>query len=86
MSSDDSSVRLIAADSLIRTENREALPILLKSLDDPFLLNRQFARFGLESMLDRRLVDFGYRFYMTPEERREPIERLRKALIKTSNQ
>ena len=81
----DPSVRLIAADSLIRTRSNNAISHLLKALDDPYLLNRQFARFGLESMLDCRLVDFGYRFYMTPDERREPIERLRKSLTETPN-
>ena len=86
MKSVDSSVRLIAADSLIRTRNEDALPFLLEALDDPYLLNRQFVRFGLESMLNRRLVEFGYRFYMTPQERREPLERLRRSLIKTPNQ
>ena len=34
-------------------------------------------------MLGFRLVDFGYRFYMTPDERREPIERLRSSFIET---
>ncbi|MEE3368269.1 MAG: hypothetical protein VX346_02875 [Planctomycetota bacterium] len=78
-------VRLIAADSLIRNGRKDAISHLLDALDDPYLLNRQFASFGLEAMLDCRLVDFGYRFYMTPDERREPIKRLRSSLIETSD-
>ena len=78
-------VRLIAADSLIRNGRKDAISHLLDALDDPYLLNRQFASFGLEAMLDCRLVDFGYRFYMTPDERREPIKRLRSSFIETSD-
>ena len=82
MDSTDPAVRLIAADSLIRTGRKDAISHLLDALDDPYLLNRQFASFGLEAMLDCRLVDYGYRFYMTPDERREPIQRLRSSFIK----
>ena len=46
-------------------------------LDDPFLLNRQFARISLEKKLDIRLLDFGYRFYMTSKERRDPLRKIR---------
>ncbi len=45
------------------------------------LLNRQFAQVGLERMLGIDLRDFGYRFFMTPPERREPIARLRETLL-----
>ena len=61
---------------------RCAIRGMLDALDDPYLLNRQFASFGLEAMLDCRLVDYGYRFYMTPDERREPIQRLRSSFVK----
>ena len=74
-------VRLIAADSLTRQQARWALPKLIGSLDDPYLLNRQFARRGIEQMLGVELEEFGYRFYMTPEERRAPIARIRRALV-----
>ena len=50
-------------------------------LDDPFLLNRQFTQQGLEDMLSVNLRDFGYRFYMTAAERKEPIGRIRASLI-----
>jgi predicted CXXCH cytochrome family protein len=80
------SIRLVAADSLTRTDSRWALPQLVEALDDDYLLNRQFARIGLESMLGTKLSDFGYRFYMTRDERAEPLQRIRDALLKTTAQ
>ena len=74
-------VRLVAVDSLTRRKDHTALPQLIDALDDPNLLNRQFARIGLEQMLDLKLSEFGYQFYMTPDERREPLQRLRNALL-----
>ena len=50
-------------------------------LDDPFLLNRQFARIALEDAFQVHLADFGYRFYMTPQERSQPIARVRQELL-----
>lgn len=77
LQSKNESVRLVAADSLTRAKATWALPDLWSALDDPFVLNRQFARIGLERMLDIRLSDFGYQFYHLPEERKLPIEQLR---------
>jgi predicted CXXCH cytochrome family protein len=67
------SVRLVAAEALIRARDFRALPQLLDALDDPYLVNRQFAYKGLQEMLNVRLADFGYRFYMMGEERRKPL-------------
>jgi hypothetical protein len=50
---------------------------LLDALDDPYLANRQFAFKGLQDMLNVRLADFGYRFYLMKEERQEPLARIR---------
>ena len=75
------SVRLVAADSLARAKATWALPELIDALDDPFVLNRQFARIGLEDLLNLKLSDFGYQFYLTPEERRQPLQNLRDKLI-----
>ena len=75
--SDFEPVRLVAADALTRQRAKWALPELLKALDDPYLLNRQFAQTGLERMLDVKLQDFGYRYYMTPQERRGPLRQIR---------
>ena len=61
------SVRLVAADALTREGARWALPELVEALDDEYMMNRQFARMGLERMLDVRLSDYGYQFYMTPD-------------------
>ena len=79
--SQDQSVRLIGADALTRTGSRWALPQLIDVLDDPFLMNRQFGRIGLESMLGVKLSDFGYQFYMTADERRGPLQKIRAALL-----
>ena len=74
-------VRLVAADSLTRANARWALPELIDSLDDPFMLNRQFTRIGLERMQNIRLKDFGYEFQMTADERKAPLKRLRDILL-----
>lgn len=74
------STRLVAVDALSRANAKWALPAVVEALDDPYLLNRQFARIALERWLNLRLEDHGYRFYMTPEERREPVERVRAAV------
>lgn len=77
-------VRLVAADSLSRADARWALPELIRALDDPFVLNRQFARIGLERMLNLRLSDFGYQFYQTRDERVAPLKMLSERLLQTN--
>ena len=75
-------VRLVAAAALAQNGDQWALPHLVRALDDPYLLNRQFARIGLEEMLGIDLFEkYGYRFYMMPDERREPIGRVWKDLV-----
>jgi hypothetical protein len=81
LKSDNEAVRLVAADALTRAGDKKALPQLLGALDDPYLLNRQFAARGLEEMLGVRLSDYGYRFYMTAAERRGPLAELRRRLL-----
>lgn len=80
LQSQSPAVRLVGADALRRTGAGWALPELIGVLDDPFLINRQFTRRWLDQMLEVRLQDFGYRFYMTPQERRGPIARIRAEL------
>ena len=80
LESQSPAVRLVGADVLCRTGSEWALPELIGVLDDPFLINRQFTRRWLNNMLEVRLQDFGYRFYMTPEERRGPIAKIRSEL------
>jgi predicted CXXCH cytochrome family protein len=77
LQSSNESVRLVAADALIRARDWRALGHLFDALDDPYLLNRQFAMKGLQEMLGQRLADFGYRYYMTRDERRRPLADLR---------
>jgi predicted CXXCH cytochrome family protein len=76
------STRLAATDAMAKSNAIWGLAELTDVLDDEFLLNRQIAQKGLEDMLDIRLIDWGYRFYMTKAERREPLERLREQLLK----
>lgn len=80
LESNNSSVRLIAADSLTRTRSFWAIDDLLNALDDPFLINRQFVGRDLEQLLDIDLEDCGYRFYMTGDQRSEPLKKLRRTV------
>jgi len=85
LQSENEAVRLVAADALFRTKSQweqdtAIQDALINALDDPYLLNRQFARRGFEEMLGVKLLDYGYRFYMMPEERKKPMAKLRKAL------
>jgi hypothetical protein len=77
LKSNNPAVRLVAAEALTRGKDLKALPRILDALDDPYLVNRQFAAKGLEEMLNHRLSEFGYRFYMMSEERRKPLADLR---------
>ena len=62
--------RLVAAAAFAREKARWGLPELLKLLDDPYLVNRQFAQTSMEKLIDRRLDEaVGYWFYMGKEER-----------------
>jgi hypothetical protein len=82
LKSDNPAVRLVAADALTREHDRQALPQLLDTLDDPYLVNRQFAGMGLQRMLELRLGDFGYHFYLDREERRGPLSKMRAKYLK----
>lgn len=73
-------VRLIGADALTRTNSTWAMSDIVGALDDPLQINRQFARIGLEKMSGISLNESGYRFYMSPDERRQPIEKIRELL------
>lgn len=75
--SENEALRLVAADALARTRNPAAIPKLLDALDDPYLLNRQFAARSLEQMLGLRPADAGYKFWQSKDERQKPIAALR---------
>ena len=63
-----------------------ALPELIGALDDDFLVNRQFARTGIEKLVGRSLKATGYRFYMTRDERKQPLVRIRSEWLRLSGQ
>ena len=82
---ENEAVRKVALDSLFRTKSRwehdtTIQETLINALDDPYLINRQFASRKFEDMLGVPLKDYGYRFYMTAEEREQPMAKLRKVL------
>ena len=79
--SENEAVRLAATDAVARSNDTTCLPTLVDVLDDPYLLNRQFARIGIEKRFNLQLSEFGYRFYMTPEERKESIANIRRHLL-----
>lgn len=71
--------RLVASAAFARQKADWGLRELIELLDDPFLLNRLFTQKSIEQLLNTQLdSDYEYWYYMTPEERREPIERLRR--------
>ena len=79
---DRNAVRLVGADCLVRSGAKWALPELVEALDDDFLVNRQFARTGLEKLTGRSLKPTGYRFFMTRAERKEPLVGIRGEWLK----
>jgi predicted CXXCH cytochrome family protein len=81
LSDEQDFVRLVAVDALTRARDYKAVPQVLDALDDPYLVNRQFASKSLQTMLNIRLADFGYRFYMTSDERRGPLAEIRAKLL-----
>ena len=80
LKSDYEPVRLVGADAICRADDKALLAELIEVLDDPYLLNRQFTQVRIEKMLQVDLNDYGYKFYMTAEERRTPMEKIRKDL------
>ncbi len=75
-------MRMVGADALARAGAKWALPVIIDQLDDPYLVNRQFIQKSLDEMLGIDTRDFGYRFYMSSDERREPLKQLRTELLK----
>ena len=75
-------VRLVGADCLVRSGAKWALEDLVGALDDDFMLNRQFARRGIEKLVGRSLDSTGYRFYMTRPERKGSLKRIRGEWLK----
>lgn len=83
LASDHEATRLVAAEAAARENATWMVPAITTMLDDPYLLNRQFAQTNLEKLLSKDLPsEFGYWFYMTPEERKAPIAAIRQSFRK----
>lgn len=85
LKSEHEPTRLVATDAVARQNATWAIPEMINLLDDPYLLNRQFTMTALEKMLGIRLENLGYRYYMTPEERKEPIKKIREVILKEAS-
>jgi len=81
LQSKNEATRLVAVESLAKANSRWALDEMLMLLDDPYLLNRQFAAQRLEEMLKVDFREFGYRHYQYKDERRDPIEAIRNRFV-----
>ena len=69
--------RLVLTDALARGSQRErALPMLVKLLDDPSPVNRMFALFAVEGVLERTLAAEEYEPTAPPARRGEQVRRL----------
>jgi predicted CXXCH cytochrome family protein len=73
--------RMVAAAAYARQKNRDALPVLLNILDDPYLLNRQFGQLAVEELCGTQLDKWGYSFTLSPAERGDAIAKVRAALV-----
>lgn len=78
MNSDHPATRLVAASAMARENAQWGLPMLADMLDDEYLMNRQFSQTAVESLLNKKLnEEFGYWYYATKGDRRDPIEKLK---------
>jgi hypothetical protein len=76
-------VRLSAAGAVKRESADWLLEDVARQLDSPRLINRQFAQDAVATLLDKSLEQsYGYRFWMTPEERRPALDRIFNAVRK----
>lgn len=70
------STRLVAIEALAKSNSLWALDELVEALNDPFLINREFAQANIERLLDIDLVKLGYLHYAAEEQRLKAIKRL----------
>lgn len=71
--------RLTAVAAFARLGARWGFPAMLPLLDDPYLLNRQFAQLSIEKLLDQKLDEsVGYWYHHDSRQRLRAIEQLRK--------
>jgi predicted CXXCH cytochrome family protein len=76
LESENPAVRMAGIGAFMRQANEKSIGPLVTSLDDPMLLNRQFAYRGLQRMLEGLPAKLGYRYYMSREERAAPLAEL----------
>jgi predicted CXXCH cytochrome family protein len=81
LKSENQFTRLVGAWTMALSKRDWALPHAIDMLDDPYLLCRQFTQRALEDAYGKDLRDFGYRFYLRPDERKEPIDAVREYLM-----
>lgn len=77
--------RLVTVEAFAVQNAKWGLPNVIGLLDDPYLLNRQFAQTAVESLTGRELKEFNYWFYMTKEERASAIEHIKMEFAKPGN-
>ncbi|MEM7384111.1 MAG: multiheme c-type cytochrome [Verrucomicrobiota bacterium] len=83
LSSAHTGTRMVGTDVLLKARAEWALADLIPILDDPYMEVRQFTVQRLRDYFDINTDDFGYKLYMTEEEREEPIQRMMEALVET---
>jgi len=74
-------VRLAGSQAMFEQKAAWAMPGLVRMLNDPYLINRQFTQKSFLEEFGLDLTQMGYRFTMTEEERKTPIARIRQALM-----
>ncbi len=74
-------VRLAGSQAMFKQKAAWAMPGLVRMLNDPYLINRQFTQKSFLEEFGLDLTQMGYRFTMTEEERKTPIARIRQALM-----
>ena len=81
LTSSHDATRLVTSAAFAREGAKWGLPNLVPLLDDPILTNRQFAQQSIERLTNQDLnKEYGYWFYMTPEERKPLIDRIKQSL------
>ena len=71
-----SGTRLVGADVLLKAKADWALPLVLKTLDDPYMEIRQFTVQRLRDYFGIDPDNYGYKLYMTEAERKEPLRNM----------
>lgn len=85
LQSSHQATRLVTTEAFAVQKAQWGLPNVIGLLDDPYMLNRQFAQTAVESLTGRELKEFNYWFYMTKEERASAIERIQAEFNKPGN-